>query len=33
MNLGELSGFKLLGFLVLVGVVAIGALYYIVFKS
>ncbi len=33
MNLGELSGFKLLGTLVLGGAVVTGALYYTVFKS
>jgi type IV pilus assembly protein PilO len=33
MNLGELSGVKLLGVLVLVAVVGTGALYYTVFKS
>jgi type IV pilus assembly protein PilO len=33
MNLGELSGAKLLGVLVLVAVVGTGALYYTVFKS
>src|ERR1022692_4498992 len=33
MNLGELSGGKLLGVLVLVAVVASGGLYYTVFKS
>jgi type IV pilus assembly protein PilO len=33
MNFGELSGVKLLGVLVLAGVVGTGALYYTVFKS
>ncbi len=33
MNLGELSGFKLLGTLVLAGAVMTGGLYYTVFKS
>ena len=33
MNLGELSGFKLLGILVLAGAVVTGGLYYTVFKS
>ncbi len=33
MNLGELSGVKLLGILLLVAVVASGGLYYTVFKS
>ena len=33
MNLGELSGVKLLGVLLLVAVVGTGALYYTVFKS
>jgi type IV pilus assembly protein PilO len=33
MNLGELTGVKLLGVLVLTAVVATGALYYTVFKS
>jgi type IV pilus assembly protein PilO len=33
MNLGEISGVKLLGVLVLVAVVASGGLYYTVFKS
>ena len=33
MNLGELSGVKLLGVLVLLAVVGTGALYYTVFKS
>jgi len=33
MNLGELSGVKLLGVLLLVAVVATGALYYTVFKA
>ena len=33
MNLGELTGVKLLGILLLVAVVATGALYYTVFKS
>ena len=31
--MGELSGFKLLGILVLAGAVATGGLYYTVFKS
>lgn len=33
MNLGEMSGIKLLGILVLAGIVGTGALYYTVFKS
>ena len=33
MNFGELSGVKLLGVLVLAGVIGTGALYYTVFKS
>ncbi len=33
MNFGELSGVKLLGVLVLAGIVGTGALYYTVFKS
>ena len=33
MNLGELSGFKLLGILVLAGAAVTGGLYYTVFKS
>lgn len=33
MNLSELTGFKLLGILVLAGAVATGGLYYTVFKS
>jgi type IV pilus assembly protein PilO len=33
MNLGELSGFKLLGILVLAGAVLTGGLYYTVFKT
>jgi type IV pilus assembly protein PilO len=33
MNLGELSGFKLLGILVLAGAVVTGGLYYTVFKT
>ena len=33
MNLGELSGVKLLGVLLLVAVVGTGALYYTVFKT
>jgi len=33
MNLGELSGFKLLGILVLAGAVVTGGLYYTIFKT
>ena len=33
MNLGELTGVKLLGVLVLVAMLAMGGLYYTVYKS
>jgi len=33
MNLGEITGVKLLGVLLLVAVVATGGLYYTVYKS